>query len=430
MPATRALHSATLAPAMSRATRSAATINKVLRARLQRLADAIAERIGDFGYRVFVDSAPVLEKALARNAGLGWIGTHTNLLDRDGSWFLLGEIYTDLPLPRDAPASRSTAARAHTCLDVCHTGAIVAPYEPRCAPVHLYLRSSWRGGIRYPRTFARADRSNRIFGCDDCQLFCPWNKFAHASEVDDFAPRHALDGETLVELFGWSETEWETRTAGSAIRRAGYEGWLAQCRGRARQRAAGARDRRRANRPPRRCLADRARARRVGAAPARAAHELITNEVAAWFTAKAHSLLVPYDGSFDARNAPTLPEQDHKKSEHWKDLLEAEAKALGDAQYRLYADGRYALLLVFQALDAAGKDSTIRRVFSGVNPCGLEVTHRSAAEPRGSRPRLPLANQRPPAGARQRRGVQSQSLRRSHRRARAPAVTWPRSANP
>jgi epoxyqueuosine reductase len=196
--------------------------HKVLRARLQRLADAIAERIGDFGYRVFVDSAPVLEKALARNAGLGWIGKHTNLLDRDGSWFLLGEIYTDLPLPPDAPVTEHCGS-CHVCLDVCPTRAIVAPYELDARRCISYLTIELRGSIPEP---LRAPIGNRIFGCDDCQLFCPWNKFAHASEVDDFAPRHALDGESLVELFGWSETEWETRTAGSAIRRAGYEGWL------------------------------------------------------------------------------------------------------------------------------------------------------------------------------------------------------------
>ena len=196
--------------------------HKVLRARLQRLADAIAERIGDFGYRVFVDSAPVLEKALARNAGLGWIGKHTNLLDRDGSWFLLGEIYTDLPLPPDAPVAEHCGS-CHACLDVCPTRAIVAPYELDARRCISYLTIELRGSI--PEAL-RAPIGNRIFGCDDCQLFCPWNKFAHPSEVDDFAPRHALDGTSLVELFGWSETEWQTRTAGSAIRRAGYEGWL------------------------------------------------------------------------------------------------------------------------------------------------------------------------------------------------------------
>jgi epoxyqueuosine reductase len=196
--------------------------HKVLRSRLQRLAEAIAERVGDFGYRVFVDSAPVLEKALARNAGLGWIGKHTNLLDRDGSWFLLGEIYTDLPLPPDAPVTEHCGS-CRACLDVCPTGAIVAPYELDARRCISYLTIELRGSI--PEAL-RAPIGNRIFGCDDCQLFCPWNKFAQASEVADFAPRHALDSASLVELFGWSEAEWQARTAGSAIRRAGYEGWL------------------------------------------------------------------------------------------------------------------------------------------------------------------------------------------------------------
>ena len=196
--------------------------HKVLRSRLQRLADAIAERIGDFGYRVFVDSAPVLEKALARNAGLGWIGKHTNLLDRDGSWFLLGEIYTDLPLPPDAPVTEHCGS-CRACLDVCPTQAIVAPYELDARRCISYLTIELRGSIPEP---LRAPIGNRIFGCDDCQLFCPWNKFARRSEVADFAPRHALDGSSLLQLFAWSETEWEARTQGSAIRRAGYEGWL------------------------------------------------------------------------------------------------------------------------------------------------------------------------------------------------------------
>ncbi|HVY67123.1 MAG TPA: tRNA epoxyqueuosine(34) reductase QueG [Gammaproteobacteria bacterium] len=196
--------------------------HKVLRSRLRRLADAIAQRIGDFGYRVFVDSAPVLEKALARNAGLGWIGKHTNLLDRDGSWFLLGEIYTDLPLPADAPVTAHCGS-CRACLDVCPTQAIVAPYELDARRCISYLTIELRGAIPEP---LRAAIGNRIFGCDDCQLFCPWNKFARTATLDDFAPRHALDGSRLVDLFGWSESEWEARTAGSAIRRAGYEGWL------------------------------------------------------------------------------------------------------------------------------------------------------------------------------------------------------------
>ncbi|RPI62226.1 MAG: tRNA epoxyqueuosine(34) reductase QueG [Lysobacterales bacterium] len=196
--------------------------HKVLRQRLQRLADAIAERIGEFGYRVFVDSAPVLEKALAREAGLGWIGKHTNLLDRDGSWFLLGEIYTDLPLPPDAPVTEHCGS-CRACIDVCPTQAIVAPYEVDARRCISYLTIELRGSIPAP---LRPAIGNRIFGCDDCQLFCPWNKLARTTTVGDFGVRNGLDGAGLVELFAWSREEWETRTAGSALRRAGYEGWL------------------------------------------------------------------------------------------------------------------------------------------------------------------------------------------------------------
>jgi epoxyqueuosine reductase len=196
--------------------------HKVLRGRLQRLADAVADRIGGFGYRVFVDSAPVLEKALARDAGLGWIGKHTNLLDRDGSWFLLGEIYTDLPLPADAAVTEHCGS-CRACIDVCPTQAIVAPYELDARRCISYLTIEQRGSIPEP---LRPAIGNRVFGCDDCQLFCPWNKFARPTTVGDFAVRHGLDGSGLIELFAWSRQEWETRTAGSALRRAGYEGWL------------------------------------------------------------------------------------------------------------------------------------------------------------------------------------------------------------
>jgi epoxyqueuosine reductase len=196
--------------------------HKVLRRALQRLADAIAHRVGEFGYRVFVDSAPVLEKALARNAGLGWIGKHTNLLDREGSWFLLGELYTDLPLPADsAVAEHCGSCRA--CIDVCPTQAIVAPYELDARRCISYLTIERRGSI--PEDL-RAKIGNRIFGCDDCQLYCPWNKFARTTTIGDFTTRHGLDGASLVELFAWSQDEWSARTEGSALRRAGYEGWL------------------------------------------------------------------------------------------------------------------------------------------------------------------------------------------------------------
>jgi len=197
--------------------------HKVLRSRLEKLARAIAERAGPHGHRVFVDSAPVLEKALARDAGLGWIGKHTNLLDRDaGSWFLLGEVFTDLPLPVDAPVTEHCGT-CRACLDVCPTGAIVAPYELDARRCISYLTIELRGSI--PEELREAV-GNRIFGCDDCQLFCPWNKFARPTDVGDFAVRHGLDDRALVELFAWSEPTWEARTAGSPIRRAGYEGWL------------------------------------------------------------------------------------------------------------------------------------------------------------------------------------------------------------
>jgi epoxyqueuosine reductase len=197
--------------------------HKVLRRRLQRLAEGVERRIGPFGYRVFTDSAPVLEKALARNAGLGWIGKHTNLIARDaGSWFLLGEIFTDLPLPVDAPESAHCGS-CTACLEVCPTGAIVAPYELDARRCISYLTIELKGPI--PEAL-RPKIGNRIFGCDDCQLFCPWNKFAKRTEIADFAPRHALDSSSLIELFAWTAAEWSSRTQGSAIRRAGYDGWL------------------------------------------------------------------------------------------------------------------------------------------------------------------------------------------------------------
>jgi epoxyqueuosine reductase len=197
--------------------------HKVLRGRLKRLAEGIAARAGPFGYRVFVDSAPVLEKALARNAGLGWIGRHTNLLDRDaGSWFLLGEIFTDLPLPVDRPAA-DRCGSCHACLDACPTQAIVAPYELDARRCISYLTIELDGPI--PEEL-RPAIGNRIFGCDDCQLVCPWNKFAKVSGVADFAPRAGLDAPLLVDLFAWTEAQWSVRTEGSALRRAGYAGWL------------------------------------------------------------------------------------------------------------------------------------------------------------------------------------------------------------
>ena len=197
--------------------------HKLMRSRLRALARAVEARIGPIGYRVFVDSAPVLERAIARNAGLGWIGKHTILLDRGaGSWFLLGEIYTDLPLPIDQPVS-SHCGSCNACIDVCPTKAIVAPYELDARRCISYLTIELKGSIPEP---LRAAIGNRIFGCDDCQLVCPWNRYASLTAEDDFKPRHGLDAAELVELFAWTEAEWSDRTAGSALRRAGYAGWL------------------------------------------------------------------------------------------------------------------------------------------------------------------------------------------------------------
>jgi len=197
--------------------------HKVLRARLRRLADRIARDIGTFGYRVFTDSAPVLEKALAEKAGLGWIGKHTNVIARDaGSWFFLGEIYTDLPLPIDSPAANHCGTCA-ACIDICPTRAIVGPYQLDARRCISYLTIELRGSI--PEEL-RPLLGNRIYGCDDCQLVCPWNRYAHLTAEPDFAPRHQLDASTLVLLFAWSEQEFLQRTEGSAIRRINYQQWL------------------------------------------------------------------------------------------------------------------------------------------------------------------------------------------------------------
>ncbi len=197
--------------------------HKVLRNRLQKLADRIAEAIGPFGYRAFVDSAPVLERALARDAGLGWIGKHSCLINRDaGSWFFLGEIFTDLPLPVDAPAS-AHCGTCTRCIQVCPTGAIVAPYRVDARRCISYLTIELKEAI--PEEL-RPLIGNRIFGCDDCQLACPWNKFAVRSDEPDFRARNQLEHASLAQLFAWDEAEFMQRTEGSAIRRAGYEGWL------------------------------------------------------------------------------------------------------------------------------------------------------------------------------------------------------------
>ncbi len=197
--------------------------HKMMRQRLQRLAGRIAGVVGPFGHRVFVDSAPVLERALARNAGLGWIGKHTCLIDRDGgSWFFLGEIYVDVPLPVDAPATHHCGTCTR-CIDVCPTQAILAPYRLDARRCLSYLTIEHDGPI--PEEF-RVPIGNRIFGCDDCQLVCPWNKFARRTDEPDFRARNKLDEASLAELFAWTEEEFLTRTEGSAIRRSGHRRWL------------------------------------------------------------------------------------------------------------------------------------------------------------------------------------------------------------
>ena len=197
--------------------------HKLMRQRLQRLADAIADEVGPFGHRVFVDSAPVLERALARNAGLGWIGKHTCLIDKQGgSWFFLGEIYLDLPLPID-PAASDHCGTCTRCIDICPTQAITAPYRLDARRCISYLTIEHEGSID-PQL--RPLIGNRIFGCDDCQLVCPWNKFARRTDEPDFRARNDLDNATLTDLFAWSEDEFLRRTEGSAIRRTGYQRWL------------------------------------------------------------------------------------------------------------------------------------------------------------------------------------------------------------
>jgi epoxyqueuosine reductase len=220
-PATGVLHE----PALAYVSRYALgrDYHKLMRKRLQKLADRIKQAVGDFSYRVFTDSAPVLEKPLARGAGLGWIGKHTNLLNREaGSWFFLGEIYTDLALPADQD-STDHCGTCRACLDACPTGAIVAPYELDARLCISYLTIELRGPIPVD---LRPLIGNRIFGCDDCQLVCPWNRFATPSREADFSPRHGLDSATLATLFLWSERDFLRYTEGSAIRRIGYDCWL------------------------------------------------------------------------------------------------------------------------------------------------------------------------------------------------------------
>jgi len=197
--------------------------HKLLRARLQKLCDRVRAETGAFGYRVFADSAPVMEVELAARAGLGWRGKHTLLLSREaGSWFFLGEIYCDLPLPADAPGGEHCGS-CTKCIDVCPTQAIRAPYQLDARRCISYLTIEHKGAIPLP---LRALIGNRVYGCDDCQLVCPWNGFARPSTEEDFKARNGLDSATLVDLFAWSEDEFGERMRGSAIRRIGYERWL------------------------------------------------------------------------------------------------------------------------------------------------------------------------------------------------------------
>ena len=197
--------------------------HKVLRGKLQALADKISAEVGaGFEYRVFTDSAPVMEVALAHKSGIGWRGKHTLLLNRDaGSMFFLGEIYVNLPLPVDAPTTEHCGS-CTKCIDICPTQAIVAPYELDARRCISYLTIEHKGAI--PLEFREAI-GNRIYGCDDCQLACPWNKYAQVAVEKDFAVRHGLDDISLLELWAWTQAEWLARMEGSAIRRIGFEQW-------------------------------------------------------------------------------------------------------------------------------------------------------------------------------------------------------------
>lgn len=197
--------------------------HKVVRARLQKLCDRIEAEAGPFGHRVFADSAPVMEVALATKAGIGWRGKHTLLLSREaGSWFFLGEVYTSLPLPADASAGEHCGS-CTKCIDVCPTQAIRGPYQLDARRCISYLTIELKGSI--PEDL-RPLVGNRVYGCDECQDVCPWNSFARPGTEADFAVRNGLDRASLVELFAWSETEFDQRMAGSPIRRIGYERWL------------------------------------------------------------------------------------------------------------------------------------------------------------------------------------------------------------
>ena len=198
--------------------------HKLVRKRLAQMAKAMEALIGPFGYRVFVDSAPVMEKPMAQQAGLGWQGKNTLLINRrTGSWFVLGEIFIDLPLPTDEPYDKDHCSRCSACMDLCPTNAFPEPYVLDANRCIAYLTIEHKGAI--PEAI-RPLMGNRIFGCDDCQLACPWNRYPQATAESDFKPRHGLDQASLISLFNWSAEEFDERTQGSPIRRAGYEGWL------------------------------------------------------------------------------------------------------------------------------------------------------------------------------------------------------------
>ena len=197
--------------------------HKVLRSRLQKLCDRIVGEVGPFHYRAFSDSAPVMEVELAANAGIGWRGKHTLLLDRDaGSWFFLGEVFVALPLPADAPA-KAHCGTCERCIDVCPTRALRGPYQLDARRCISYLTIEHKSAI--PEEL-RPLIGNRVYGCDDCQAVCPWNRFARPTGEEDFQTRNGLDRATLVELFSWTEQEFDERLRGSPIRRIGYERWL------------------------------------------------------------------------------------------------------------------------------------------------------------------------------------------------------------
>lgn len=197
--------------------------HKLIRRRLQRLADRVDQHIGAFGYRAFCDSAPVMEKPLAAQCGHGWVGKHTNVLNReDGSWFFLGELFTDLPLPEDPPGG-AHCNRCTACIDICPTGAIVAPYVLDARRCISYLTIELEGPIPEP---LRRPIGNRIYGCDDCQLVCPWNRNAKVTAEPAFLARHGLAHSRLIDLFAWDEAGFHRRTEGSAIRRIGWLRWL------------------------------------------------------------------------------------------------------------------------------------------------------------------------------------------------------------